>query len=260
MSRTETILPPPESLSLDAIDGLGMIYAVPGSNSGPGVIFRRGNANLQLQNFYQLNGATIQNNAAGTAHVRRYGPGANQVHSIMTPFAFTVGVNRALTPAALRVARLFVYETVFQIETALAGVQRFIGLLDDNLQVDSANGGIGIRSLSTENGGAWTLKYRLTNGGALQTGVNTGIVPDGLPHAFQVTYRDSTSPLLRINIDGVNVASIAGAANLPAADGNECLYPCTAVGSTTNPGLGEVAYTFDSRFYIQELEPMPQAV
>lgn len=239
---------------LDVSDVRGLIVETPGAIALPRMLIHAGNVGpMAAQGFYTLGSAVQSVEAAGLAY--RLAPGANQTHSLFSPFGMPLGADRSLYPLSARRSRRYVWETVLSRGTIFAGVQCEIGLKDDALELsDASDNGIILQSLSTLNGGRWTLQTKRLGGGAVVTGADSGITPGAaaLQH-FMFDYFDQANPVLRILINGVVAYTVTGLANLPITNTGEGLYClCITSGGSLNPGLGAEERIYDSRFYIEE--------
>jgi hypothetical protein len=252
---------PETSLLLDVHDIAGSMMDAPGSSTGGRAIFRRGNTGeVSGLGFYQLSGATAGSlTPAGLA--RRFGPGANQTHSAFSQFGIPLGCDRSLWPASFFTGKRYVWDCVISRTTIFAGVQCEIGLKDDALELsDASDNGIILQSLSTLNAGRWTLQTKRLGGGGVVTGADSGVSPGaGLLNHIRFDYRDyrSLPPELRISVGGVLLYTVSGLAALPISNTGEATYClCILLGGSANPGLGAEMFLYDSRFFIQELEPV----
>jgi hypothetical protein len=239
---------------LDIYEDLAGPFAgggAPGSMTDPRPLYQQGNDGLNLASMYLSGGSSLPVPVTRNGHgARRYAPGTAQNSTAAMLYSFPLGRNLSLIPLAIRRNFRWVWETVLERTTPLiAGARCDIGLKDDITITE--NGGIYLTSVSTVNAGRWTRNYHLTNAGALQTALDTGVAPGtGLLQHIKFEYFDRfPEPRLNIYIDGVLVASHSGA-TLPAFDGNEPLNPCIVVDS---PTIGQQDHQYMTRFYIEEL-------
>lgn len=256
--RVDTATAPPEILALDLIDDFSL-YETPGSLLTAAWYARRGVPGRDpAANFYTFTGGTPPAIFLLTGlPCYRYAPGLNNFGGCFGFPAMPVGRDQTLTPASLRTARLYVWQTVVQRTTPLVAGARFeIGLTDDGSNLDISQIGLVLRSDSTLNAGRWTVASRHESGDPTVIGVDTGVAPSGLQQAFELRYRESTSPQMEFFIDGALVATVAGLANLPVLSGGECVNISAVAGFAAQPA-GQVDFLFNSRYFIQELEPLP---
>jgi hypothetical protein len=238
---------------LDVIEDFGIILNTPGSLSTVKPYVAAGQVDVAQTNFpFQgLGGVAptfVTQNGLGA---RRFAPGTNQTCIAYSMFGMPLKRDLSLIPASVRRQYIHTWDTVLARATPLiAGVKCTIGLQDDGVEFTTAGGGIVLSSQSTENAGRWTLKYYLINGGAIQTGADSGVVPDGTPQHFQFKYHDVyPSPYLEISINGVLKYTVSGAL-LPVFDGNEPLNYCICSGGAVNT-IGQLEHNFYNRFMVE---------
>lgn len=241
---------------LEIVEDFGLILSTPGSITTPrpyvsGGAIDLSMANLMYQGLGSVSPGFVTQNGLGA---RRFQPGTNQTCIAYSPLGMPLKRDLSLIPASIRRQHRFVWDTVIARTTPLiAGVKMTIGLSDDGVEFTTAGGGIALSSVSTENASRWTLKYYLANGGAIQTGADSGVAPDGTPQHFRFEYFDIyPNPHLDISINGVLKYTISGAL-LPPFDGNEPLNLCICSGGAVNT-IGQLDHQFFTK-YLVELQP-----
>src|SRR4051812_18501990 len=235
---------------------MGLIYqgvgALPGSMSDPRAIYQVGSDGLNIGSLYKDAGSAVPLYVTRNGHgVRRFACGSAQNTTAALYYSLPLGRPLVQIPVTMRRQFRMVWETVIERTSALiAGAGLEIGLKDDIIDLATANGGAVLSSVSTQNAGRWTLRYKLVNGGAEQAPIDTGFaVGTGILHHLRLEYLDQLTPTLNFFINGVLVGSLSGA-TLPAFDGNEPANPSIVQFS---PTIGQLDHQYGSRFYIEEL-------
>lgn len=165
-----------------------------------------------------------------------------------------IGANRANDPtAALRPMRHTFEALLIRAAGIVASTGFGYGFRRTNgLQgLNATTPGIAVESITTINGGNWTIFQRNVNAGA-QTSTDTGI-PGTTRLFFQLVYEDTTNPRLRIRLNGATALDLIGLANLPALTGAEILDNGFFQGDATLTGVGQVDRVRQGRYKLEAL-------
>lgn len=260
--RVDSATPAPDDVILDLLE---LIYA-----NGVRVVARRGNfsnngasgvgAASQDESFHSTNVGTVVLNtlfegigcyqltsAAGATNGRQ---GSNLR-------GIPMGANRSNDPtAALRPIRYILEALLIRAAPIVAATGFGYGFSRTNSLVNfTATPGIQVASITTVNGGNWSVYQRLVNVGALVV-TDTGV--PGTTRAFlRFIYDDTTNPRLQILLNGATVHDVTGLANVPALTGAEILDNGFFQGDVTLAGVGQVDRVRQCRFRMQALPGFP---
>lgn len=245
----------------DAIEDYGT-FNTPGSLTTPRPLVAVGsNSTLEGQLWFTLSGTaaptvnTIQLPSGARLFGRIFQPGLNQTAFAFSPLGMPLGEDLSVFPASARIARRYVWETMFaRTFPVVAGHNAELGLLDDAAKMGVGQIGIVMRSISTVYGGNW---HSVVNrAGAEIVGADSGVGPTGALQHFKFEYLWSLSPVFNVYIDGTLRASISGIANLPTPGGfagasNENMCCLISTGAAASPA-GQIDWQVGNRFYIEE--------
>ncbi len=249
MPRNEAVLPEPDIFSTDTLEIL--------SDAGAWLLTRRGAYLGRNSLMDSSTGATavMRPSSNGMFWRRALSVVNSHVGNGFVAPGWPVGNNYASTPVSAQLP----LEWRFQLLVArtgplTAGVPGFFGIIGNSFStpVSSAFPLYGLHSLSTENGGAWTVYLRSRKAGAIVT-TNLGIDPT-TQHLLELIYRDTSAPQIQLAVDGVVVDTVTGIANVPQQDMNENNW-CVGFtnGRLAGGASGQADYYRRARLIIQEL-------
>lgn len=139
-----------------------------------------------------------------------------------------ISCDLASGPAAAILNQRFEHEAVVQRVTPLVATTPLAFGVNWNAGAwrelsDTASAGVEIVSRSDVNGGRWTIRRRLLDGGALTVIADTGIDPAAFPGGVHIVFRfeSGTIPRASFILNGVEFGVMQGLAAMPfAASGN----------------------------------------
>jgi hypothetical protein len=261
--RVDSATPAPDDVLLDVIEQ----YFV---SAGIRSVARRGDyfnggttglgANAPEGGLHPVNAGTVvtnQNFERCGCYAMTSASGAvngRQGNNFEIPF----GADRSNDPAAANRPLRYILECLLIRAAPIVadtgfgyGFRRFNGLLGDT----ASGPGLALESLTTVNGGNWTVFRRLTDAGALLT-TDTGI-PGSTRIFARFIYDDTTNPRFQVEVNGATVLDLVGLANQLDPSGTEVYFPGFFQGSGTFTGVGQVDRVRQCRFRISALAGFP---